>query len=553
MTSQGLPLDKVPGNAPALLVDTLLRNLEVEQALLGSLMANADCIALVCSIVHPGHFSEPLHSRIFAAILEIKDAGSTASPLTLRSRFEQDETMRELGGPKAFLARLLANASPLSAKDHAHIVRDLWNRRQIIAENDKLTGDILNTRGQADLASAIADHASRISELFSGQHKPVMATPFQWTNLKSIPPRRWLYGRHLVRGVVSVTVAPGGVGKSSLVMVEALAMVTGIPLLGKWRTGPLRVWLWNLEDPKDEIQRRVAAACMHYGIKEKDLNDGLYMDSGLDQNLCIAEQARDGLIIRRPIVDNVIEQINANKIDVLIIDPFVSSHAVSENDNTLINAVMKEWKRIADQTGCAVEIVHHTRKSVGDAVLTAESSRGAKAVTDAARDVRVINRMTESEGGRAGVDDHRLYFRAMSDKHNLAPPSDNSEWYRMENVRLPNGDDVGVPVQWTWPDPLEDLTVEDLRKAQQAIADGSYRADPQARQWAGHAIGHALGIETGKGLLKKDMTPAQKAGRAKIRGAMQLWLKNNALVQVDRNDEKRKHRKFIEIGEHADD
>jgi hypothetical protein len=51
--------------------------------------------------------------------------------------------------------------------------------------------------------------------------------------LRVIPPREWLYGRHYQRGVVSGTVAPGGRGKSSLVMVEAVAMATCRNLLGE--------------------------------------------------------------------------------------------------------------------------------------------------------------------------------------------------------------------------------------------------------------------------------------------------------------------------------
>src|SRR5262249_15203889 len=52
-------------------------------------------------------------------------------------------------------------------------------------------------------------------------------------DIASIPPREWLYGRHYQRGVVSGTVAPGGRGKSSLVMVEAVAMATCRNLLGE--------------------------------------------------------------------------------------------------------------------------------------------------------------------------------------------------------------------------------------------------------------------------------------------------------------------------------
>ena len=51
-------------------------------------------------------------------------------------------------------------------------------------------------------------------------------TPFQWIDPASIPPRPWLYGRHLIRKQVSVTVAAGGTGKSSLTIAEAVAMTS---------------------------------------------------------------------------------------------------------------------------------------------------------------------------------------------------------------------------------------------------------------------------------------------------------------------------------------
>jgi hypothetical protein len=40
----------------------------------------------------------------------------------------------------------------------------------------------------------------------------------------------------------------------------------------------LRVWYWNGEDPKDEIQRRIAAICLHYKIEQKDLEGCAELD-----------------------------------------------------------------------------------------------------------------------------------------------------------------------------------------------------------------------------------------------------------------------------------
>src|SRR5205085_5788383 len=47
-----------------------------------------------------------------------------------------------------------------------------------------------------------------------------------------LAPRRWIYGGHYLEGAVSATIADGGVGKSTLTLTEAIAIVTGRALLG---------------------------------------------------------------------------------------------------------------------------------------------------------------------------------------------------------------------------------------------------------------------------------------------------------------------------------
>lgn len=88
----------------------------------------------------------------------------------------------------------------------------------------------------------------------------IRATPFVWRPPAQIPRRRFVYGRHYARRFVSATVGSGAVGKSSFLIAEALAIVTGRALLGVVPQERGRAWLWNGEDPREEIEWRVAAA-----------------------------------------------------------------------------------------------------------------------------------------------------------------------------------------------------------------------------------------------------------------------------------------------------
>ena len=71
--------------------------------------------------------------------------------------------------------------------------------------------------------------------------------PFVPFDLASLPPRQWLYGKHYQRRTVSATIAPGGFGKTTLGMVEAVAMATCRNLLEEQPTDRLRVWYHNGE------------------------------------------------------------------------------------------------------------------------------------------------------------------------------------------------------------------------------------------------------------------------------------------------------------------
>lgn len=371
--------------------------------------------------------------------------------------------------------------------------------------------------------------------------EPVVAMPYAWKAAESLASRQWLYGRRLVRKYVTGTVAPGGIGKSSLEIAEIMAMVSGKPLLGIMPPRPLRVWLWNLEDTREETERHIQATAKFYGLTPDDIGDRLYVNCARETPLVIATTTRDKAVIVRPVVDSLIAEIIKNKIDVVVIDPFVSCHQVTENDNNAMDMIAKEWGRVAERGNCAVELVHHARK--GEAEITVDSSRGGSALADALRNVRVVNRMSEVDGEKAGVANHRLYFRTYSDKATLVPPADNSDWFKLESVDLCNGppgesDLVGVVRVWKWPDAMAGMTAADFDKVAVVIRAGKWRESSQAEAWVGYAVAKALGLNADN---KKD--------RSRILGMLKVWFGAGSLIKVEGLDEARRPRMFIEVKE----
>ncbi len=110
----------------------LPHNIEAEQALLGALLVNNDVYDRVAGTVQPAHFFDPVHARIFEVAGERIRKNALATPVTIKAFFEEDEGLRDLGGP-AYLVRLAGAAISLfAARDYAQLVYDLAIRRELI-------------------------------------------------------------------------------------------------------------------------------------------------------------------------------------------------------------------------------------------------------------------------------------------------------------------------------------------------------------------------------------------------------------------------------------
>ncbi|NTA10417.1 bifunctional DNA primase/polymerase [Agrobacterium tumefaciens] len=344
---------------------------------------------------------------------------------------------------------------------------------------------------------------------------PITATAFKWIDPKTLPRREFAYGSHFIRKYVSVTVSPGGLGKTSASIAESLAMVSGRALLGIKPPKRLRTWIFNAEDPRDEMERRIMAACIHYKLKPADLEGHLFLDSGREQELVVAiEDKKAGVRIQQPIVEAVVEQIERYGIDVMIVDPFVSTHGVNENDNGAIDKVAKLWAQIADYTNCSIDIVHHLRK-VADREATVEDARGAVSLIGAARSVRVLNRMSEEQAGEAGInkEDRFGYFYTTYGKSNLTPLSHKAEWRHLVSTPLGNGTGLAQPqdfapvvTEWHWPsadDVAGDLTDDQRASILAAVSASDYKKSPKAKNWVGSAVAYAVGLDLDDNVQRK--------------------------------------------------
>jgi AAA domain len=368
-----------------------------------------------------------------------------------------------------------------------------------------------------------------------------------WRSAVAIPRREFLYSRHYARRNIGASIGGGGRGKTTLGTFEGVSMAVGCDLAtgAPLPSGPLRVWILNGEEDQDELDRRLAAICLRCRVTEADLGGRLFAKSVRDKPIRIATLHKNAPILNEAAVKLMTDFIEQNQIDVFMVDPLISFHAVVENDNSHMDLVIKEgFGAIANKTNSAGEVFHHPGKpKPGQAETVVEDARGASAVIWAVRAARVLNFMTLEEAAKLGIteEERRLHIRILNGKANMGPLG-KANWMKLLIENLPNGDQVAVASSWSPPDPFEGLSTADMELARKLAETGEYRADTRSPKWIGYALASHFGMKVS---YSADNDPKDFA---KLQAILKTWLKNKVLVVEERKDGEGKERKFVMPG-----
>ena len=160
----------------------------------------------------------------------------------------------------------------------------------------------------------------------------------------------------------------------------------------------------------------------------------------------MAKKTKAG-IIQTPDVPALVSEINFHDIRVLVVDPFVRCHDADENDNSQIDFVAAQFSHIAQATGCAISLVHHTRKTPAGTPSSfagdVDSGRGASALSNAVRVAHTLSPMGKKDAEALDVpkEDKTRYVRLDDAKGNMSPPAQGARWFERKGVALPNAND----------------------------------------------------------------------------------------------------------------
>ncbi len=138
------------------------KNIEAEEALLGSLLIDPDVMTHVANLVEPGDFYLSRHGEIYDVIRQLFDQGAPIDFVTVVEELERRDKLEDVGG-RSYIASLV-NAVPtaINAYQYAQIVQEKSTLRQLIA-------------AAASIARKAYDDAEDVGEVVNEAEKLIFA------------------------------------------------------------------------------------------------------------------------------------------------------------------------------------------------------------------------------------------------------------------------------------------------------------------------------------------------------------------------------------------
>ena len=348
-------------------------------------------------------------------------------------------------------AARLVNEMALSEDTAFALLRDHWNPRcEPPWELDELYRKVQNAGQYGTATHARLDPSVTYAHL-EIEPPPSMFDGVQFGNAvlpTALAKRPWICDKLLMAREVSLWVAPGSAGKSTLALTLACHLALGKDF------GPYKMHtaaksiIYNGEDNRMEMSRRLYAVCQSYMLPYDEVRKHLLLLSDEDLYLKLAISEGRNAVRNEVAVQQLTELAGSPEVGLLVLDPLGDMHDCDETDNPAMNTVMQIVKHVSRAANVATLILHHTSKGgrAEDRAGNMDISRGASAIVNKARITMTLLGCGQADADKYGIRDEErnMYVRLDDAKMNLALASKSATWFNKEGVKIISGDIVGV-------------------------------------------------------------------------------------------------------------
>lgn len=257
-----------PGNIISLDDVNIPFSLEAEQAVLGSILSEPECLSQVMVIIKPEYFYMPAHRSIFLVMQEIDAVGGKIDPLIVLERLKTEKIYDDAGG-KNYLYQLAQSVpSTENVESYCKIIKEKFYIRSLINVSKDIIERASDSDDSADLLLNFAEqkiYDIRQGKVTKGPAKlgDIIVTEV-YPELQQLSSADRDKYKGYTTGFVDLDKAITGLNKSDLVIIGARPAMgkTSLALNIARNTammGKKKVLFFSLEMTKKQLAQRVLA------------------------------------------------------------------------------------------------------------------------------------------------------------------------------------------------------------------------------------------------------------------------------------------------------
>lgn len=239
---------------------------------------------------------------------------------------------------------------------------------------------------------------------------PTVATSEEWLNSRLAPQEivsKYLYAD------IRVLVGSGQVGKTTLLLYEAIHIVLGRDLYGRKILTPGNVVIISAEDKREQLIARLRGITAQMGLGKLEcecVRVGIFILDASGNAKRLTEIVKDCVVVAGSVIDAIIAACKLIAPVLVVFDPAVSFGVGESRINDAEQGLIMAARKLIAQLNCCITFIHHTGKAnatnagsksanveVYDLVQNQYVSRGGSALSDGARMVHVLGAPSNKE------------------------------------------------------------------------------------------------------------------------------------------------------------
>jgi RecA-family ATPase len=282
----------------------------------------------------------------------------------------------------------------------------------------------------------VIDGLQAAADLLANPKAPAK-TSIGWSMPAAIDDVEWMAARptpdciveNYLFADVGILIAPGGTGKTTLLLFEAIHIALDIPLYGLHIRRPGPVVILTAEDSREMLVARLRSIAEEMRLTDEQIQKMM-------TNLRISDVSGEGfkltevfadVVTPAPTVEQIITECRDIKPALIVIDPAISFGIGESRVNDAEQGLVEAARKLRRALNCCVRYVHHSGKqNARDRAVDQYAGRGGSAFADGARMVAVLQTMTATEWLEATghqLEDGDTGLRLARPKISYAPPA----------------------------------------------------------------------------------------------------------------------------------